>query len=57
MVGLSSSQTAVMVVRRIDMKSFGLKKTTQQVDESVIVIDDEQLIHRTNFAFSRLRLR
>jgi hypothetical protein len=46
-----------VIVRGVDVKSFRLEKATQQIDERVIVVDDEQLIHRTHFAFSRVWLR
>ncbi len=46
-----------MVVGGIDMEALGLKKALEQIDESVIVVDDEQVIHWTHFAFSRVRLR
>ena len=56
-IGQSGGQTTVMIVRGVNVEPFSLQKATQQIDERVVVIDDEQLIHRTYFAFSRLRLR
>jgi hypothetical protein len=46
-----------MVVRGVDVESFSFQKASKQIDERVVVVDDEQLIHRTHFAFSRLLLR
>src|SRR5271165_4441391 len=51
-VGESGGQTGVMIVGGIDVKSFGLEKAAKEVDERVVVVDDEELVHRSHFAFS-----
>ena len=53
----SGAQAGGVIVGRVHAKSFALQKAFQQIDESVIVIDDEQAIHSIHFAFSSSRRR
>ena len=53
----SCAQAGGVIVGRVYAKSFALQKAFQQVDESVIVIDDEQAIHSIHFALSSSRRR
>src|SRR5271169_6555714 len=56
MVGERGRQTCVMIVSGIDPKALRLEKALKQIDESVIVVDDEQVIHWIYCAFSSVRL-
>ena len=56
-IGESSGQAGVMVVSSIDVKALRLEKSFQQIDERVVVVDDEQLVHWIHCAFSSERLR
>jgi hypothetical protein len=41
-----------VIVGGIDVKTLCLEKAPQKIDQRMIVVDDEQLVHRTHFAFS-----
>ena len=56
-IGEGGGQSGVMVVGGIDVKALGLEKSLQQIDERVVVVDDEQLVHWIHCAFSSARLR
>ena len=45
-----------MIVGGIDSEAFRLEKAFEQIDESVIVVDDEQVVHWIYCAFSSVRL-
>src|ERR1035441_2045380 len=50
-------QSGIMVVGGVGLKALGLQKTFQQIDERMVVIDDEQVIHWFHCALSSDWLR
>ena len=46
-----------MIVGGVDVKAFAFEEALQQVNQAVIVIDDEQAIHRISFCLFRASLR
>ena len=56
-VGQSGAQARGLIVGCIHLKAFAFQKALQQIYQPVVVIDDEQAIHRIHSALPGARVR
>ncbi len=57
LAGECGAQAGSVVIGGVHAETFALQEALQQVDQGVVVVDDEQAIHRIYFAFSASPVR